>query len=56
MHETELVAGCYDENNNKVWIRVEYLKPVDEVKSPNSKERKKFINAYVNKRAKDMGA
>lgn len=55
MHETELVAGCYDDKGNKVWVKAEYLKPIDKIKSPNAKERKKFINSYVSKRAKEMG-
>ena len=55
MHETELIAGCYDNNGNKLWVKVEYLRPVDIIKSPNAKERRKYINAYVNRKAKEMG-
>ena len=51
MHETEEVAGCYDEDGNKVWIKTEYLKPIDKLKAPNAKERKKFIKAYIKDRA-----
>lgn len=52
MHETEEVAGCYDEEGNKVWIKAEYLKPIDKLKAPNAKERKKFIKAYVKNSAR----
>ena len=47
MHETETVAGCYDANHNKVWIKAEYLKPTDIIKSPSAEERDKFIKAWV---------
>ena len=56
MHETEMIAGCYDENGNKVWIKAEYLKSIDQIKSPNAKERKKFIKAYIEKAARAVGA
>lgn len=56
MHETETVAGCHDDDGNKVWIKTEYLKSVDHLKSPNAKERKRFINAYVDREAKALGA
>ena len=52
MHETEKIAGCYDEDGNKVWIKAEYLKVIDNIKSPNAKERAKFIKNYVNENAK----
>ena len=55
MHETELIAGCYDDSGNKIWIKAEYLQPIDNIKSPCAKERRKYINAYVNKRAKELG-
>lgn len=55
MHETELIAGCYDSDGNKVWIKTEYLNPIDSIKSPNAKERRKYINAFVNRRAMEMG-
>lgn len=51
MNETETIAGCYDKKGNKVWIKAEYLKPIDEIKSPNAKERNKFIKNYVEKNA-----
>ena len=53
MYETENVAGGYDENGNKVWIKTDYLKSLDTFKSPNAKERKLFIKEYVSKRRKD---
>lgn len=55
MNETETVAGCYDKDGNKVWIKVEYLKAIDPIKSPNAKERKKFINEYVKDRVRKLG-
>lgn len=50
MHETERIAGCYNENGEKVWIKAEYLKVTDDIKSPNARERKKYINDYVAKK------
>lgn len=47
MHETETVAGAFDENGNKVWIKAEYLKNISPIKSPCTAEREKFIRAYV---------
>lgn len=51
----ETIAGCYDEDGNKVWIRVDYLKNIDPIKSPSATERKKFIKAYVANTARSMG-
>ena len=45
--ETEKIAGCYDSDGNKVWIKAEYLKCIDPIKSPNAKERDKFIKSYI---------
>lgn len=56
MHETETIAGCYDEDGNKLWIKADYLKNTDPLKSPNAKERRKFIKAYMNKQAHSLGA
>jgi len=56
MNETETIAGCYDTDGNKVWIKAEYLKNVDPIQSPNAKERKKAIHAYIDKMAKSLGA
>lgn len=47
MHETEEVAGCHDEAGNKLWIKLEYLKVLDEIASPKADERKKFIRSYI---------
>ena len=55
MHETEMIAGCYDENGEKVWVKAEYLTVVDKIKSPSATERKKFQKAYVEKRAREYG-
>ncbi len=51
---TELIAGCRDENGNKVWIKVEYLKNISPLKSPNAKERGKYIKWYIKKNAGNM--
>lgn len=48
---TEIIAGCKDENGKKIWIKAEYLKNISPIKSPVSKERNKFIHAYINKNA-----
>jgi hypothetical protein len=54
MHETETVAGCYDENGEKVWIKAEYLHPMDAPKSPSANERRKYVRAYVLKQAQNV--
>lgn len=46
---TELIAGCKDEDGNKVWIKAEYLKNITPIKSPSRKEREKYIKWYINK-------
>jgi len=56
MRETETIAGCYDQNGNKLWIKAEYLLNIDPLKSPNAKERKKFIKAYIEDQAHKLGA
>ena len=56
VRETETICGCYDENGNKVWIKAEYLENIDPLKSPNAKERKKFIHNYIDERARELGA
>ena len=48
---TEIIAGCKDENGKKIWIKAEYIKNISPIKSPVSKERNKFIHAYINKNA-----
>jgi hypothetical protein len=47
INETELIAGCYDEKGNKVWIKAEYLKSITPIKSPCAAERKKFVDNYI---------
>lgn len=54
MHETETVVGCYDENGEKVWIKAEYLHPMDAPKSPSANERRKYVRAYVLKQAQKV--
>lgn len=54
MHEYEEVAGAYDEDGNKIWIKTEYLKNIDPIKSPCAAERKKFIKAYVKRTAREL--
>lgn len=56
IRETETICGCYDEKGDKVWIKAEYLENIDPLKSPNAKERKKFIIDYIDKRAHELGA
>lgn len=51
---TELIAGCKGKDGNKVWIKAEYLKNISPIKSPNAKERKKYIKWYIKKNANDM--
>lgn len=46
---TELIAGCKDSDGNKVWIKAAYLKNITPIKSPNRKEREKYIKWYINK-------
>lgn len=43
MNETEEIAGCYDRNGNKVWIKTEYLKVTSDVEEPSEEYRKKWI-------------
>lgn len=56
LNETETVAGCYDETGAKVWIKAEYLKNVDPIKSPSPKERKKWIQDFLTNKARCYGA
>ena len=47
MNETETVAGGYTPDGTKVWIKVDYLKVIDGIKSPDRRNRKAFIKNYV---------
>ena len=47
INEAEEIAGAYDETGRKVWVKTEYLKSLDPIKSPCAAERKKYIAAYV---------
>lgn len=49
INETELVAGGYDEDGNKIWIKADYLKNLTIIKSPVAAERKRFVDEYVKK-------
>ena len=49
--DAELIAGCYDNEGNKVWIKAEYLRSVTPLKSPCATERKKFIDSYIKRNA-----
>lgn len=51
MSDTETIAGCYDSDGNKVWIKAEYLEKMPEcrLKSPVAAERKKYIKDFVNR-------
>ena len=56
VRETETIAGCYDEHGNKLWIKAEYLESIDPIESPNARERRKFIQSYIDKKAHELGA
>lgn len=56
MHDTETIAGCYNADGEKIWIKAEYLKPTDKIASPNAKERRKYIKNYVSTKAPAYGA
>lgn len=47
MTETETVAGGYTEDGMKVWIKADYLKVIDGIKSPDRRNREAFIRNYV---------
>ncbi len=51
---TEMIAGCRDEEGNKVWIKAEYLKNISPIKSPKAAERKKYLKWYVQKYARGV--
>lgn len=53
VNETERIAGCYTEDGEKVWVKTEYLQPTDVLKSPNAKERKRFMKDWVLRMAND---
>lgn len=54
MHETEKVAGCHDEDGNKIWIKAEYLKNITKVDTPSAADRRRFIRDYVRRAAGDL--
>lgn len=47
MTETETVAGGYTEDGMKVWIKADYLKVIDGIKSPDRRNRDRFVKEYV---------
>ena len=47
MNETETVAGGYTSDGMKVWIKADYLKVIDGIKSPDRRNREAFIREYV---------
>lgn len=51
MSDTETIAGCYDSDGNKVWIKAEYLEKLPEcrLKSPVAAERKKYVKWFIEK-------
>lgn len=55
MHETEEVAGCYDENGNKLWIKTEYLKNLTEVADPDETEHRNWIKGKLTQLFRDYG-
>lgn len=46
-NETETVAGGYTSDGMKVWIKAEYLEVIDGIKSPDRRNRDRFIKEYV---------
>lgn len=55
MNEYEEIAGCFDQDGNKIYIKTEYLKNLTELKYPCAAERKKFIKAWVKDEARAYG-
>ena len=55
MHETEEVAGCYDEKGNKLWIKTEYLKNLTEVEEPDETEHKNWIKGKMKELLRNYG-
>ena len=47
MNETETVAGAYTADGTKIWIKADYLKVIDGIKSPDRRNREAFIRNYV---------
>ena len=47
MNETETVAGAYTADGTKIWIKADYLKVIDGIKSPDRRNRDLFIRNYV---------
>ena len=47
MNETEIVAGGYTSDGTKVWVKADYLKVIDGIKSPDRRNREAFIREYV---------
>lgn len=47
LNETETVAGGYTEDGTKVWIKADYLEVIDGIKSPDRRNRDRFIKEYV---------
>lgn len=49
--ENELICGIKqnpnDRNEKPVWVRADYLERTSEIKSPNNRERAKFIKHYI---------
>ena len=55
MNETEEVAGCYDEEGNKLWIKTEYLKNLTEVPEPPEQERRDWIKGKLTQLFRNYG-
>lgn len=55
MNEYEEIAGGIDQDGNKVYVKTEYLKNIDLIKSPCAAERRKFLKAWVKNEAKAYG-
>jgi len=50
MHETETIAGCFNENGEKVWIKADYLKTIDILPDLTEEEKKTWFENYLTKR------
>ena len=55
MHETEEVAGCYDSDGNKLWIKTEYLKNLTPVDEPDEIEHKNWIKGKLTQLFRNYG-
>lgn len=55
MHETEEIAGCYDSDGNKLWIKTEYLKNLTPVEEPDEIEHREWIKGKLTQLFRNYG-